>query len=87
MSKVLCLFLSLALLLTGCSAPASNQDENIVIVPEPKIEFNELNNPELLSYLENDIYDDLVVTLNSDNYFVEKERLSLFDSLLSSTTG
>lgn len=71
MNKLLCIVLSLALLLTGCAAPTSKQDDEVVVLPDTKVEFNELNNPELLTYLENDIYDDLVVTLNNENYFVE----------------
>ena len=33
------------------------------------------------------LVDMCILTMRNDNYFVEKERLSLFDSLLSSTTG
>lgn len=71
MRKILCILLSLTLLLTGCTTPSSNKDDKVVVVPDAEIEFNELSNPDLLDYLQNDIYNDLVVTLNSEKFFVE----------------
>ena len=64
MKRYLCLLLILALL-TGCAAPAA---------PEPAEalpEFAGLSDPQLLSYMEDAVYQELVTTLDSDQVFVE----------------
>lgn len=51
----------------GADADAITHSDYKTITPE----FSGLNDPELLSYLEDDIYSELVANLNSDKYFVE----------------
>ena len=62
MKKLLCLLLCLALL-AGCGAPAA---------PEPRLPaFSGLSDPLLLNYVEDTVYQELVTTLDSDDFFVE----------------
>lgn len=45
--------------------------EPAVIVAEPTVQFDKLNDPDLLPYMEDLIYDELVTALDSEDYFVE----------------
>lgn len=72
-------------LLTGCTpqtnsdgiqeettAPATSQPESSYsFTEEEPPEFSDLNDVNLLPYLEDSIYSELVTTLNSEDYFVE----------------
>ena len=42
MNKILCIILSLALLLTGCASPTSKQEDEVIVLPDTKVEFNEI---------------------------------------------
>jgi len=85
--RILALFLSGALLLSGCAVSGdfiSEQDsssmsdtgnnEHFSTAKTPQddeISFEQLSNPELLTYVEENIYVELINDLNSEGYFVE----------------
>ena len=80
MRRIISLFLALSIMLTGCvrnaknnvETPESIQPEAIELeAQEPQIDFDGINDPRLIEYLEDDIYSDIVTTLNSDEFFVE----------------
>ena len=87
MKRILALFLSGALLLSGCAVSGdfiSEQDsssmsdtgnnEHFSTAKTPQddeISFEQLSNPELLTYVEENIYVELINDLNSEGYFVE----------------
>jgi len=80
MRRIISLFLALSIMLTGCvrnaknnvETPKSIQPEAIELeAQEPQIDFDGINDPRLIDYLEDDIYSDIVTTLNSDEFFVE----------------
>ena len=84
MKRLIALILVCALL-TGCTpqtnsdgiqeettAPATSQPESSYsFTEEEPPEFSDLNDANLLPYLEDSIYSELVTTLNSEDYFVE----------------
>lgn len=61
-------------LLTGCVAQSGvsseSEIETTVAITE-ELQFDELNDPELLSYIEKSVYSDLVTRINDENYFIE----------------
>ena len=87
MKRILAISLSCALVLSGCtSANPSNTEmdmtENIstefndstyvdVSELQENVEFSNLNDPQLLTYVENSVYTELVEALDSEEYFVE----------------
>ena len=84
MKRLIALILVCALL-TGCTpqtnsdgiqeettAPATSQPESAYSFTEEELpEFSDLNDVNLLPYLEDSIYSELVTALNSEDYFVE----------------
>lgn len=73
MKKLLALFLAM-LMLTGCVS------QELATLPTPStspvedntsIEFDGLDDPALLSYVEDTVYAELIATLNNEGYFVE----------------
>lgn len=84
MKRLIALVLACALL-TGCApqtnsdgsqeettAPATSQPESAYsFTEEEPPEFSDLNDVNLLPYLEDSIYSELVTALNSEDYFVE----------------
>ena len=83
MRRIIALLLVFSILLVGCS-PMNEQEEittsiettgivkvEDVNLPEGDICFYGLNDPELLNYLEQDVYSSIVSELNSEEYFVE----------------
>lgn len=84
MKRLIALILACALL-TGCApqtnsdgiqekttAPATSQPESSYsFTEEEPPEFSDLNDVNLLPYLEDSIYSELVTALNSEDYFVE----------------
>ena len=83
MKRFLAIILSCALVLTGCtSVNSSNTEEQStqnndtgtyvdVSELEQEIDFEKLSDPDLLTYVENSVYTELVETLDSKEYFVE----------------
>lgn len=72
MKRLIALLLVCAML-TGCAAQTvcdSNSDSTNETVVET-VEFKTLNDPSLLDYVEETVYSDLVLQLNSENYLVE----------------
>ena len=58
------------------SAPATdntqnNTEEDIVFEEDSPVEFASLSNPDLLQYVEDNIYTDLVARFDSDDYIIE----------------
>lgn len=67
------------MLFAGCSAPINNEDETLTTeystnFEKPKVEFLNLNDDALLSYIEDLVYEDTITALNSDEYVVEEVR-------------
>lgn len=81
MKRILALILSCAMILTGCVAPQKssgstpNIDDTDITSSESQqaegISFEQLSDPELLAYVEENIYTKLIDELNSQGYFVE----------------
>ena len=83
MKRFLAIILSCALVLTGCTlVNSSNTEEQLiqnndtetyvdVSKLEQEIDFEKLSDPDLLTYVENSVYTELVETLDSEEYFVE----------------
>lgn len=81
MKRILALLLICVMILTGCAAPRKssgstpNIDDTDVTSSESqqteKISFEQLSDPELLAYVEENIYTELIDELNSQGYFVE----------------
>lgn len=83
MKRFLAIILSCALVLTGCASvnlsnteeqsTQNNDIETYVDVSklEQEINFDKLSDPDLLTYVENSVYTELVETLDSEEYFVE----------------
>lgn len=86
MERIIALFLSIALLLTGCgqvqSKSTTTNESNAVMestVPttEPIVleniepQYNSLDDLQLLAHIEDLVYRDTVASLNSEEYFVE----------------
>ena len=70
MKKILALLLIVSLL--ACSLPASFAEEaQLPAGSVPEAGFSGMNDPNLLRYTEDAIYENLVATLDSDEYFVE----------------
>lgn len=72
MKRLIALLLVCAML-TGCAAqtvsdPDSETTNKTVV---ETVEFKNLNDPSLLDYVEETVYSDLVLQLNSENYLVE----------------
>lgn len=81
--RIIALFLIVCLLLTGClnnqdnSEKKTSNKENVTSEIEPSIstnkmpQFDNLSDPKLCSYLENQVFSEVVSNLNSEKYFVE----------------
>lgn len=74
--RLIAIILSCALVLTGCAPTVSKSDAGSAssidsVAEEDNISFSGLDDEELLSYVENNIYSELIDELNSDEYFVE----------------
>lgn len=70
MKKIVALLLIVSLL--ACSLPASFAEEaQLPAGSVPEAGFSGMNDPNLLRYTEDAIYENLVATLDSDEYFVE----------------
>ena len=76
MKKIIALILCLALLISGCSGFAKTDEKqsdnsDIEISDDVNEEFLGLEDKELLGYVENSVYTELVQTLDSEVFFVE----------------
>ena len=75
MRRIISLFLTFSILLTGCVSNTKKVNTPVepieLVVQEPQVEFDDINDPRLIEYLEDDIYSNIVTTLNSDAFFVE----------------
>ena len=81
MKRFIAILLSCALILSGCgvSKPEGSEtpstevkDVHIDISTlEQEVSYENLSDPELLTYVENAVYTELVTNLDSDTYFVE----------------
>lgn len=83
MKRFLAIILSCALVLTSCASSPSNDSEvqstenvsteelELIEIQDEEIAFSNLNDPELLQYVEDSIYADLVNTFDSEDFVVE----------------
>lgn len=74
--RIIAFLVCISLLMCGCAKKVPNNDEpkvtnNKKTEVEQTVQFNSLNNPELCSYMESDIYNAVVDQLDSEEYFVE----------------
>lgn len=69
MKRLLAIFMSCLMVLTGCSV-AKGKDEP-VNNDKQEGSFKSISDPELLIYMEDTIYQELITTLDSEEYFVE----------------
>ena len=69
MKRIISLAVSFALLLTSCMGQYAFAAENVEAVGE--VEFKSMSDPELLSYLESEVYDQLIDEIGQDGYFIE----------------
>ena len=84
MKRILAVLLSAAMLLTGCvhfqsteptSASASEVSSEVVVLKDEIPQYKSLDDPDLLAYMEDLIYQDTVISLNSDEYFVDRKSV------------
>ncbi len=68
MKRVLAFILSFVLLISGFTSPSAHAEEK----KSDQISFKGLDDAELISYVENTVYNELIINLDSDQYFVEK---------------
>lgn len=69
MKRLLAIFMSCLMVLTGCSvSKGKDEPENN---DKQEGSFKSISDPELLTYMEDTIYQELITTLNSEEYFVE----------------
>lgn len=81
MKRFIVMLLSCALILSGCgvSKPEGSETPSTEIKDvhidistlEQEVSYENLSDPELLAYVENAVYTELVTNLDSDTYFVE----------------
>lgn len=81
MKRIISIILCMSFLLTGCSSikkqnesstsETANVLDEIVFEEDKKIEFNNLSDPALIQYVEDNVYSNLVSELNNENYIIE----------------
>ena len=76
MKRIIALVLVCIFVFSGCSIQNSNTTKTTTLTTtdltaELNVSFDSLNDPNLLNYVEDSVYSDLVLKLNSDEYFVE----------------
>jgi hypothetical protein len=69
MKRILAMLLVFSLLLAACAPPNRTNEIGLFFCTE--INFTELDDPNLLRYIEDDIYANIISELDSDYYFVE----------------
>lgn len=77
MKRLIAVLLCACLVLTGCTGGSGYQSDLVSpasnVYPE---QYADLSDPELVDYLEDDVYDSLVLALDSDDYLVEEVEVS-----------
>ena len=77
MKRIIALFLSFALFLSGCTYTDKKQDvndsvkEDIAEWNDIEIRYDSLDNEQLLLHIEDLVYNETVKELDNENYFVE----------------
>ena len=69
MKRLLAIFMSCLMVFTGCGV--SKEKEKKENDTQQKVSFTSISEPELLTYMEDIIYQELITTLDSEEYFVE----------------
>lgn len=69
MKRILAIAMCCVMVLTGCGVSKKNGET--VVDNREKVSFKTISEPELLTYMEDTIYQELVTTLDSEEYFVE----------------
>lgn len=70
MKKIMSSFLAIVLFLTGCTSTDSNENKNKETEVE-ELQFSGVDDPTLASYIEDELYENIVEELDSDKYFIE----------------
>ncbi len=72
MKRIIAFILCFSLMLVGCTEN-STKTENVSVEPTsvPNVEIRDLSNPELLDYVEENVYESLLGNIDNDKYFVE----------------
>ncbi len=74
MKKIICSFLAVILFLTGCSSTDPNQMNTETDVQD--LQFTGVDDHELTSYIEDELYENIIEELDSDKYFVENVQVT-----------
>lgn len=80
--KLITVLVSVQLLLTGCSGKATDNktksdkkavesSENLYLPPKEKTSFKNLNDPDLMQYIQDNVYSNLDYQLDSDDYEID----------------
>lgn len=69
MKRILAIVMCCVMVLSGCGV--SKKNDEAVVDNKEKVSFKTISEPELLTYMEDTIYQELVTTLDSEEYFVE----------------
>lgn len=76
MKRLLAIFMSCLMVFTGCGVPKEKEkQENST---QQKDTFTSISEPELLTYMEDTIYQELITTLDSEEYFVENIEVTYY---------
>lgn len=70
MKKIISSFLAISLFLTGCAGADSN-NKNTKITEIEEMQFAGVEDPALASYIEDELYKNIIEELDSDKYFIE----------------
>lgn len=70
MKKLISSFLVIALFLTGCTGIDLNDNDTKETEVE-ELQFSSVDDPALTSYIEDELYENIVEELDSDKYFIE----------------
>lgn len=68
MKKIISSFLAIVLFLTGCTNTDSNKNKETEV---EEMNFTGIDDPALTSYIEDELYENIVEELDSDKYFIE----------------
>lgn len=73
MKKIISSFLAIVLFLTGCTNTDSNKNKETEV---EEMSFTGIDDPALTSYIEDELYENIVEELDSDKYFIENVQVT-----------
>lgn len=78
MRRIIALILCFLLILSGCTPQNGSESSNAIkttesnlVIRDEEVDFQDLSDPDLLSYVEEEVYSQLIDQLDSDEYFIE----------------